>query len=157
MLCLGHHLSMNQWLYQPHDLISTLQIYSESHIPSSIISCCSFDMLFPDPPMSLLALNISHFVFPVRVVELESSITSTWYSIYAAKSEPIATTYIIVSVFMCTVQTSWVNLPPLLTATQYQQAWSRTFGTVLLAANNGHDESTSGSGLRAFMSTDFSQ
>eukprot|EP00045_Choanoeca_perplexa_P016171 m.214190 g.214190 ORF g.214190 m.214190 type:complete len:493 (-) comp17187_c0_seq2:58-1536(-) len=42
--------------------------------------------------------------------------------------------------------TSWVNVPPLLTATQYQQAWSRSFNTTLIASNTGA-VATSGSGI----------
>jgi predicted amidohydrolase len=43
--------------------------------------------------------------------------------------------------------TSWVNLPPLLSATQWQQAWSRHFGSAFIAANNGASRFSSGSGI----------
>mmetsp|Transcript_16647 Transcript_16647/g.25036 ORF Transcript_16647/g.25036 Transcript_16647/m.25036 type:complete len:465 (-) Transcript_16647:75-1469(-) len=42
----------------------------------------------------------------------------------------------------------WVNYPPLLTATQVQQAWSRTFNRNLLASGSNGDASlSSGSGI----------
>lgn len=41
----------------------------------------------------------------------------------------------------------WVNTPPMLTATQIQQAWSRAFGMNMLAANAGYNARTSGSGI----------
>ncbi|EGD75149.1 biotinidase [Salpingoeca rosetta] len=44
--------------------------------------------------------------------------------------------------------TSWTNVPPILTATQYQQAWSRAFNTTFLAANTA-EHGTSGSGIYA--------
>jgi predicted amidohydrolase len=41
----------------------------------------------------------------------------------------------------------WVNTPPVLTATQIQQAWSRSFGLNMLASNSGYNERVSGSGI----------
>jgi hypothetical protein len=43
--------------------------------------------------------------------------------------------------------TSWENLPPLLTAVSWQQAWSRKWNVTLLAANNGNGKAKSGSGI----------
>jgi hypothetical protein len=41
----------------------------------------------------------------------------------------------------------WVNTPPILTATQVQQAWSRSFGLNMLASNSGYNQRVSGSGI----------
>jgi len=41
----------------------------------------------------------------------------------------------------------WVNQPPIITGTQYQQAWSRTFGVNILAAGTGLGWLYSGSGI----------
>jgi hypothetical protein len=41
----------------------------------------------------------------------------------------------------------WVNTPPILTAAQVQQGWSRSFSINMIAANAGFNERTSGSGL----------
>lgn len=43
--------------------------------------------------------------------------------------------------------TWWVNTPPILTAVQIQQGWSRAFGLNLLASNSGWNRKTSGSGV----------
>eukprot|EP01079_Euglenida_sp_SAG-EU17-18_P003668 gene3668-4093_t len=45
--------------------------------------------------------------------------------------------------------TDWTNVPPIVTANQAQQAFSRLFGSNLLAANNGLSASVSGSGVYA--------
>jgi pantetheine hydrolase len=44
--------------------------------------------------------------------------------------------------------TWWVNTPPLMTATQIQQGWSRFFNVTLLASNSGKYWYNSGSGVR---------
>eukprot|EP01147_Barroeca_monosierra_P010839 gene10839-2915_t len=44
--------------------------------------------------------------------------------------------------------TSWENIAPLLSATQFQQAWSRAFNTSFLASNTA-EKGTSGSGIYA--------
>lgn len=41
----------------------------------------------------------------------------------------------------------WVNTPPILTATQVQQGWSRAFNANMLAANSGFSARVSGSGI----------
>lgn len=41
----------------------------------------------------------------------------------------------------------WVNTPPILTATQIQQGWSRAFNMNMLASNSGYNVRTSGSGI----------
>lgn len=41
----------------------------------------------------------------------------------------------------------WVNTPPILTATQIQQGWSRAFGANVLASNSGFNARVSGSGI----------
>lgn len=41
----------------------------------------------------------------------------------------------------------WVNTPPILTATQIQQGWSRAFDLNLLASNSGYNRRVSGSGI----------
>lgn len=46
-----------------------------------------------------------------------------------------------------TFPTAWTNVPPLVTATQYQQGWSRRFEATLLAANDALDYGNSGSGI----------
>lgn len=43
--------------------------------------------------------------------------------------------------------TSWENVPQVLLSVAWQQAWSRVFGTTLLAANNGAGRAKSGSGI----------
>lgn len=43
--------------------------------------------------------------------------------------------------------TWWENSPPIFTATMFQQAFSRTFSSVLLAANTGESYLNSGSGI----------
>lgn len=41
----------------------------------------------------------------------------------------------------------WVNTPPILTATQVQQGWSRAFNANMLASNSGFNARVSGSGI----------
>jgi len=43
--------------------------------------------------------------------------------------------------------TSWLNVPPVITAVQFQQAFSRMYNVTILASNNGMGREKSGSGI----------